>query len=70
MHGCDPWYTLPPHSDNEDQMQKSIECKLFRIFFKTHTGFATESCYERRSLLTFEQSLKDGSPFFNKSRET
>jgi hypothetical protein len=28
------------------------------------------SCYERRSLLTFEQSLKDGSPFFNQSRET
>jgi hypothetical protein len=66
MHGCDPWYTLPPHSDNEDQMQRSFECKLFRIFKKKPIpDLLLRSCYE-----TFEQSFKDGSPFFNQSRET
>ncbi len=46
----------------------NVNCSGF--FFKPIPDLLLTSCYERRSLLTFEQSLKDGSPFFNQSRET
>jgi hypothetical protein len=46
----------------------NVNCSGFKK--KPIPDLLLTSCYERRSLLTFEQSLKDGSPFSNQSTET